>query len=33
MRYKTGAPGIGMIEKIKEDPNIVIACFDCSHVH
>ncbi len=27
MRYKAGAPGIGMIEKIKEDPNIVIACF------
>ena len=27
VRYKAGAPGIGMIEKIKEDPNIVIACF------
>ena len=27
MRYKAGAPGIGMIEKIKEDPNIIIACF------
>ena len=27
MRYRAGAPGIGMVEKIKDNSSIVIACF------